>query len=1371
MFSPDSTLNISTLPASRNPRRRQRTHSDESTASLPPRNKKRQRSFLSQDTFSLPSGKAQDGEESMQGDRGNISLDGDASSRPKQLVVREKSRSSKRGGKGDGSLTLTKNDSYIVTQLPAFPDHFRTEKNARLHGAISFSHGYALAITATQAHIWSYTSPQSLPAESFSFELRNASRGLSDPLPIGSLTTRSASSTKPGLVIVMPVSGQIIYWESIASAATADLMRQRQQCVEGSIGSMLSGETIVQIVDAEPAGFVLNLSSGRVAHLRVRDPQGRPAVLVQVLRSYGASSGGGGLFSGLKYVLGGGGWRRDVVATRAGKSHVRGQRDVVIASAKGIFQCWDINWSGHVTLRGEFDAGQEIKASVGLDAQDEHSYEVLDFAFAPVTETSTDVSIAGPGSEISIIALVASRASNGPGYSLIELLLGNDRVKVQMVHKIRCYTTPVPAYVEWKPRIYLPEPAHTAFVVFDTAIVLASLKGPENTPESQLLFDSHKLPEPFEDAIDFRKDTDYHVVGCGVEDSYDKRMPRMNDETQLAKHPGCALLIKGYGVVRVAAFEPKENNDDIQQAIITAKSKIEQAVFYGANSENLLSFSGRSEVQFPQDEVEMAALTISDEITKTTSEFIPALNPSLDQQLRQKAIALQNLALHMKANYPPLSRLTKWKLIWNAERIASGRAIWKSYDSRLKHKDRKHSTLLSEIVVLMNEDLKSEPDPELGELDEVRQWFIKDIWRLENLVPWAWKAVVEVYNEGTKDHPTIMGLISEADDISLGALETAFRFRELNAEIYGLENEPLQDGILTSAYEGLPQFWTSTWPVAHTTKNLVDLAREMALSHWNKPLVEGGPDPKVVKKVGEENVRLVEMCCLTYIEHYRWCLAQEEDAMRNAGTHVKLAHFGVREVQMTKLSQLGLTDQAIALAEKYGEVKALVSLVGEEVGDLSLRIAEPGVSAEEAAFAENRLLRMQELITRYFGKFGDDWARALFINYIRQNRLGSLLDDNNEFQPYLSRFLRQDPRWSKLCWINDITGEHDYLNASNTLLDIAQKQEKDLWGKKVELSLGKLAWLAGHEGKQVSDEDIQDRVESINDELTLVEIQERVFNHMHPALYGAIDDKAALQLAMDQYGVETVKGKPALHQLLELGIASLVSHQTMNPEQLINVLTLMDSTSKTEDTHGEDSIAGQEFTLALQILRLSEKGMNKDRKALMEKIIWRRCMIKDDWEEINNTANMDDAAVEQTTHDTFLFRTLRDCHLAHVYKNISVPLLSPDQVLGAGCEPRELRPLFGTKEDLVEPVAHDLQAENDALQHYLDKGRLRDWYAGIVAAAQQNTTIGAEAMPIEEGEEVREAEAAVHEWVFPEAGVPDPGSGLVDVDGDVEMGE
>ena len=1074
---------------------------------------------------------------------------------------------------------------------------------------------------------------------------------------MGCLVAASASLAEPGLVVVMPLTGKITYWESITSAAALDLIRQQRLGVEGTVGSLFSGETIVQIENAEPAGFILSFSSGRIALLSVRDGQGRPSISVQFIKSTGTGTTGG-FFGGLKNVFGTGAWRRDVAAVRSGPSK-RGSRTVGMATAAGILQVWDVQRGGHHSLQCEADVKQDMMAAIKrvepeLQSKASEDFELIDFNFVPESSRGDELSLQNETSKAKMMVLAAFRGTNS-SYTLVEVSIARNTATFGLIQPIRCYTSPTPSNSLRRPRLYLPQPRHTAFIVFERAVVVASLVRIAESPDQQLLSDSHELLEPFEDVVDFREGLDSSIVGSNAEEGREPEAPAAEDgkpARRRTRDPACVLLVRGGGVVRVTAYAPPKDPREAEAA--TVQSKIEQAIHYGGEAQNPLNFAGRHETQFPLEEVEAAALQVSHDIVDSQSKAVTLVAPSMDYQLKQRAAALRQLAVYLRDTFPPLSRLTKWQLLWDAEKLAAARGVWKLYDTRLREKvSSKQYALLAQLVDMMNEELNEQAREDIGELDRVRHWFVRNVSRIQYMVVWAYNSVSEIQQAGRKDMATLTGLVSEANDISLGALETAFRFRRENLSLYGLENEVHQDGVLLKGYEALPEFWTSIHLIVTSTKALVDLSRELAINYWKKDKEVGAPDPKVIQKIGEENVRQVEVCCQVYQERFRWCLVQDDDRLRSEGRALKQLHLGVRKGQIGRLSFLDQTDAAIVLAEKYHVMQTLVQLLADEIGSLGARSEQHGLSEEDAAMLEDRMASLEGRLAANFRTFGDDWARALFTEHIKKGQLSTLMNDNDEWSQYLTRFLRGNPAYAKLSWMNDVIVEKDFDLASQALLEFARNKENDLWAKRVELSIGKLAKLSAHENQEQSETEV-DEFDWVDDELDIVTIQQRLYEHISPVLHAALDGKAELDLAMTELGKRTKGNKPALNKVLQQGLADLLAHNSLGVAQLIDVLTLLDPYF---DAEAPDAIAGQEFHLALRALRLGGEDDKTDAD-LNEKIIWRRCMIRDDWAAINDTQLKDDKALERATSGTALFRTSKAGYIAGMSMHSNSTILS-----------------------------------------------------------------------------------------------------------------
>lgn len=1146
----------------------------------------------------------------------------------------------------------------------------------------------------------------------------------------------------------------------------------------------MSGESVTQVTNAGLAGFVLTLSTGRVAHLTVKDARDRPLINVQYLRGSGTSNGG--LFGGLKNVFGGAGWRRDVATVKAAGGRQKTQRDIIVATTRGIFQIWDLNFDGMDSLVHEIDAREDLLQAIAEGGQissdqNEYIFEVLDFTFIPNGKELTKVGHAG-GFEILVLTALSGKGLSR--YGLLGLTITNGSLKVDVAHPISCYTLPRPAESLWRPQVLLPEPGRTAFIIFEKSVVLLSLSKVEESPDSQLQTEAHILPEPFQDTIDFRRDRSFRVVGCNAE------MLERDRE-----HATCLIMVHGFGIVRVAALPEKENVSASERAQVTAKTKIEQAVFYGCMQHNLLDFSGRPEIKFLPEEVESAALELSDEIMKATSSYIPAITPSMGHQLNLRSTALADLAKHLKQHCTPLSHQARWKLLWNAEKMAAARSVWRSYDSALSKNERK-TTLLAELVDMVHEDLKVENQPERAETDAVRHWFTHDIWRIEIIIRWAQKAIEELYSEGIQDAPRQARLISEANDIQISALETAFKFREENAALYNLDNKNMEDGVLISGFEHLPRFWTSAPDIPDRIKLLADISREMAISHESDSGGEGEPEGRIILKIAADNPRQIQLCCQTYTENYRWLRAQSDPQKKARGDSLKAAYLQTRRELLVKLLDLSLADKGMMLAEKYEDMEALVELLVRNTTDIATRLKTEGVGDEDEVELTERLQLNEERTNAYFIRFGNEWANALFTQFVEGGRLTGLLDYGLEYQSFLTRFLRGNPAYAKIAWINDVAQRSNYQKAAH-YLNIAQKDETNMWSKKIELSLCKLASLAASERGQEKDENANKvLIRKTERRMSVLAVQEQLYAYIQPTLRDALDDEAGAELVVEQCCRTLVKSKPTLRKAMERNLSMLVRHQVLESELLIDTLTLIDDI----ETHSDsEAFADKRFFLALKVLKhMGLESSEQERYELNEKLIWRRCMIKDDWESINRTELKPDTEVEVETGATALFKTLREgfntgISYSPIPSNerdltiISPPGFwdttsppTPTSLIGTGTSIPSLRPRYPHLPDAqLEALAQDLETEDALLEHQLEKGRLEMWCAGVVAAAQRSVRTAAD----EKGEQSsrrRSSEAGVaravqqRDWEAAEQtdGMMSPPASppLEDGEGDVVMG-
>ena len=1335
MFSSGTSVQASI--AKRNPRRRQRTSSSDDSTTLRHQPKRLRRSGLAPDTFEPLGGTKINGDfdyaapaSVSNGHAINPRAQRQASVESTNLTIRNrgliKGEREKRLHQAEGDVVLTKNDNFIVTRLPTNVELLQNRTGAqRWHGDFSNNNGYGIVTTHTYATVWRLL-PGLAPSEAskpLTIYLPNPSHDDRSPLPLGVVIS---SASEPAFLAIMPTTGKVMYWESLASAASSDAFRQKEQAVQGTVNGMLSGETITNITVAEPHGFILTFSLGRIAHLTISDPQGKPSLNIQFLR--GNESSNGGLFGGLRNVFSSTGWRRDIAAVRAGNSAQRGQRNVLVATTKGTFQLWDLNWNGTHSLVYEAHAQEDLLKSLAENGQvqlgqQEHLFEVLDFTIIAHNGTGNELTTVRDFNAYKVLTLTHVALGQPSKYALVGLTIANGVINVDVVHPILCYTTALAAETLFRPQILAPGSAQTAFVMFEKSIVLVSLGEAEVSPSSQLQEEAGTLPDPFQDTIDFRKDKGYRIVGCGS-DVYDRDRG----------HTSCLLMVYGYGMVKIDALPTKEGQSARDRATVTARTKIEQAVFFGSLQQNLLDFSGRPEISFKQEEVEAAALEVNDSIMKSTSDYIPALTPSMDHLLQVRSVALAELMKHLRRDFKPLSRLTRWKLLWSAEKMAAAKAVWRSYNTAMGDKWENRTILLTEIADMLHENYKVENQPERGETDAVRHWFVHDIWRIEKIVPWTQKAVEELYTEGIRDPVSQADLVSQADDLQLSALETAFRFREDYAVLYGLESELMNDGVLLGGFEDLPAFWTSTHETVNKVKRLIDVSRETAIRYEDTADENGLPSMQLVIKIAADNPRLVQICCQVYTERFRWLQSQPDAQSKATGEILERDYYQVRKEMIVQLSEIGLGEEGIKLAEKYRDMEALVDIIARENTEMALRSAQAGLSeSEEEGLIAREELNAQRTKT-YFSKFGTGWANAFFSKHIETGKLTEMLENGANFQQPLTTFLRQNASCAKLAWINDVLAERNYTYAATQLI-VAQEQEKNLWNRRIQLSIGKLAALAAQNKEQLSEASVKKGIEKCGRDMAILDIQESLLDYIKPSLQGAIDETAETDLAKEQFCRRAVKGKPALRDLLERSMTKLVAQQVLDAEELIDTLTLMDEDTLYQDLEG---FADLRFYRAFEIVRRSgiESG-DSVRATLLKHSIWRRCMIQDDWEAINRTELKDDAEVEQETSATALFKTIREGYRTGFWDES--PLLYPASLLITGDTTDFLRKCsryVNISDSTLESLARDLETEDSLLEYQIEKGRLEMWWKGITQAAR----VSVEAEANHAAEELRNKE-------------------------------
>ncbi|KJR81017.1 nuclear pore complex protein Nup133 [Sporothrix schenckii 1099-18] len=1307
-----------------------------------------------------------------------------ASAPKKELSVRsKKTKAGERISKGDGSVVLASNNAYTVSKLPALPDRLRTDPGGRQHGTIYSSSGYAVSLTHTHAIVWPYTANSPSP-ETFTFTLPYPSRHISDPLPLGALVAPAASSEEPGLVVVMPTTGKVSYWESISSAATLDFLRQQRNGVEDVIQGLSSTEHVTEILNAEPAGFILLTSTGRLAYMNVRDGHGRPAISVQFLRTAGGGPSSAGFFGSIRHALKNPAHREDVVAVRAGP-HLRvGERSIVAATSKGKFSGWKVHRGGSHDAILETDARDDILGAIrqfdfSADGPEGDSLEVVDFTYVPkgIERKYTDtVRLSNAieddnDSTHQLLVLVSLPHKRRKPYYLVELLLAADNTQVGMVRPITSLAGPVSRQqqsTEQRPRVYLPKPAVVAYVVFDRAVVIASLVHPPETPDSQLQGEASYLPPSFEDIVDLRNDGMSEVVGSGVEEPA-SLLPEAADAGSGAvgsrvhryksKNPAAVLIVRGVGVVRVATVDVERFIGE-KPPEVTAKSKLEQAVFYGIKDDNPLVFEGKRDSPFSDAEIGEAAMELSRDILGSKTAFTPSVPASLEGNLRTRAGYLDRLMSHLNALHLDLSRRVRWRLLADAEKMFTATNMWLLHEQFMadradgKTSDRK--TIISEIVEYIHEDDKKNPNRDVGEVDRVRYFFVNDVWRMDLFIAWAYEVIKYVYRDHLLDDRGVTRLLYEGVEVNYRALNGATDYRQDKLSFYGLGSEELESGILVDGYDGLPEPWTSTYFITNNAKRLVDLCCNWLDQFYpNKATSVAAPDPGLIESIRESLPNLTDRYLLALLEHYRWTQTRDVESEREYGERCSKAYAEDRYAKVYRLKNYGLWDDAIEVAKKHRSIDALAGIMVEEVR----RLRNDAVTVDAGTLRANEkraeALSKEQRIAEYFDKYGEPFAFAVYEILLRDDGIKAVLDFPGDKKAYATRFLRAKPELAKISWINDVEREKDVESAAGTLLNLGLDRERQVWNKKIELSLGKLALLAeqgasanwanslltppkslspapfssdndatsphnGNNGNGNSD----DNIDRVDRQLNMIKIQDLLYSWVLPSIATAVDEAAELQLAMENHATRLPKRPKTLLNVFEDGLSRLLKHEALDAFTLIDLLTLIDM--RREETLIEEDV----FYLALLV---ADAGLGGEDRRQAQRLIWRRCFIRDDWAQINNTQLQDDESTASILSQTSVYTTvyalsiqrassgpLRTLFFENLYANksekinasVTFAMVKPSEALGVFSDAADVATTarFGHMEDTArEKLADAMCHEDTLLRRYIDKSRLEDW--------------------------------------------------------------
>ncbi|KAG4218573.1 hypothetical protein PC116_g32947, partial [Phytophthora cactorum] len=253
-------------------------------------------------------------------------------------------------------------------------------------------------------------------------------------------------------------------------------------------------------------------------------------------------------------------------------------------------------------------------------------------------------------------------------------------------------------------------------LVFDHAAVIASIAQSPDSPDSQILEDNHIIPASFEDVVDLRTDPTLEIVGSGIEEpktpgfsATEGRVPRIK-----AKNPAAVLLVRGAGTLRIALTDVERFASE-KPPEVTAKAKLEQAVFFGVKEDNPLVFDRQHGLRFTDEEYGAAALELSREILTSAGKHFSTLAARVDTNIKERVQYLEKIMTQIASLKVNLDRVTKWQLLWNAEKLHVANVIWHKHEefTNLRPAASKKS-IVAEIAKNIRSGGKPEPNAGKG---------------------------------------------------------------------------------------------------------------------------------------------------------------------------------------------------------------------------------------------------------------------------------------------------------------------------------------------------------------------------------------------------------------------------------------------------------------------------------------------------------------------------------------------------------------------------------------------------------------------------------------------------------------------------------
>lgn len=1107
----------------------------------------------------------------------------------------------------NAATELTRSSKYVVSKLAASPTALFGSNSLELQGSIDDRTGHGLLISDELIYTWNYNSSDSIP-NTIQIPVVPSNNGF-PPLVI--LVLPSAGSKEPGVVSVNSHTGHIRFYENVGEASSFGLL-QHFKGIDHQI-SLYDRETIEIAENVEPAGVLLTTSTGRVILLSLRNSAGKPFISSSQIVHRQT-----GFFSTTLSPS------RHIVSVKAGAILGQGERIITTVTRGGDFQVWSCARDGQSRQIFQKELLSTLVEHVGeLYPNATRELEILDMCLLPNFENQDAF-------------LVLSSFPNCPNetfYLLFTIRKEADQLLIVSAYKLNTYTTP---YSD-KPKLYVPAPGTTGFIVFDNSVVLSELVSKLDHTSS--------LKKKWEDIITFR--SNIRFIGSGAED-------QTTNNGVISRLASLYLIAGQTGVLRVDHLNTLEG-EIAEDSIVTGsflKSHIEQAIFYGEDSENPIKFDLSDDINIDPKEVETDLLQVAEELLNSTSAYLPPRLSSLQAHLELRKAKLEKLLKYTAANFiNVISDDVKFKLISALERISAA-----SRFHQLISTNQANETFIG----IVNKSLSKL----YGSSKSFDELFVNGLFHLNAVAV----DVLEQISKGSKLEEVGSDVII-AIYFSVLEIEKEYRY-----DLFKLDNDKV----------GKDQPWYTT----HSAQTHID---DVFVKYTT--LCRGlAADDRTTKKL----VTMTEILFYQFQQKLTWLEAQTPKTrdIQDSINKDQSSYKSRSGVWTKSLILFGAKTEALAIAETYRDLKSLVEISDEDREN------------SEGEELERVLMRFDN----YFHTFGYEFAETLYNYYISSGKFQVLLLAFQQYNEFLQRFFAENDH-GKISWIRDILDGH-YSKASQVLFGVTQKQDGLQSNRHLQLSVAKLGALAALENDPVHTNTTL--LDDIQQQLDYVEVQDLAYFQISDFIRSDGDPAAQVDAIVQETFSQhySKQNFPLLKNTFERALSRLLSNKSLSVNELIDTFTFLKPRENNRLNH----------FCALKLLHLS--NLSVDQKELNERLIWRRAILSDDWDQILAATNKTDDYIKERAEETVLFTTLVKFFEDKLYTlNNGYQISLPDvqRLIGNFDDGALLtRFKFIGSHDLPK-LKKELSSENERLQDFASSDSFDKWVKALIGTANERS--------------------------------------------------